>query len=285
MPAPALFSFVQVEVPWILGPPDGRYIVRGHAGTPEHVLVVSTLTAPVARGRLRSRRPRAEPPGSAPASATASRATLIAAQALSEPGERWLAAADVQAEADRAIAALNRVLHAHRIAAGDRSVRPVDRAHALVVRVGVGAGEQVADGRWSQALVVPAPAPPRRARSAGLHPVERLAAVLAGRDVLLATEELALRARADAEAERWRECALQLRAALEAALAELVPWSGQGDIDRRIAELRELRGSAEEAARAALEGGLDDEQIAAVAHALARLEAALRARTATQLGR
>jgi len=286
VPAPALFSFVQVEVPWILGPPDGRYVVRGHAGTPEHVLVVSTLSAPVARaGRLRGRRRHPEMASPPPARAIATRATLIGAQPLAEPGERWLAAADAEAEADRAIAALNRVLHAQRLAAADPAVRPVDRAHALAVRVGVGAGEQVADGRWSQALLVPAPAPPRRLRSGGLQPVERLAAVLAGRDVLLAAEELALRARADAESERWRECALQLRAALDAALAELVPWSGQGDIDDRLAELHELRDPIGEAAGAALEGGLQDEQVAVVAHALARLEAALRARTAVHLGR
>lgn len=285
MPAPALFSFVQVEVPWILGPPDGRYVVRGHAGAPEHVLVVSTLSAPVSRGRRRSRRARAEAPAAGPASAIASRATLIGAQPLTEPGERWLAAVDVQAHADRAIAALNRVLHAQRLAAADPAVRPVDRAHALAVRVGVGAGEQVAEGRWSRAVLVPPAAPARRARGAGLQPVERLAAVLAGRDVLLAAEELALRARADADAQRWRECALQLRAALQAALAELVPWSGQGDVDARLVELDELSAGVEAAAATALEGGLDDEQIGSVSHALGRLEAALRARTSVQLGR
>lgn len=285
MPAPALFSFVQLEVPWILGPPDGRYVVRGHAGAPEHVLVVSTLSAPVARKRIRARRARAEPATAGPASAIASRATLIGAQPLAEPGERWLGTVDLQAHAGRAITVLNRVLYAQRLAAADPAVRPVDRAHALAVRVGVGAGEQVAEGRWSQAVLVPPPAPPRRSRSAGLHPVERLAAVLAGRDVLLAAEELALRARTDADADRWRECALQLRAALQSALAELTPWSGQGDIDARLAELRELSGDVDAAAGTALEGGLDDEQIAAVSRALARLEAALRARTAAQLGR
>jgi hypothetical protein len=249
------------------------------------VLVVSTLSAPVTRRRVRSRRARIEPPGAGPSSAVASRATLIGAQPLAQPGERWLAAVDLQAHADRAISAINRVLGAQRLAAADSAVRPVDRTHALVVRVGVGAGEQVAEGRWAQAVSVPPPAAPRRSRGAGLHPVERLAAVLAGRDVLLATEELTLRARSDADAERWRECALQLRAALEAARAELVPWSGQGDIDERLAELADLSGDVGAAAGAALEGGLDDEQIAGIEHALGRLEAALRARTAVQLGR
>ena len=93
-----------------------------------------------------------------------------------------------------------------------------------------------------------------------LRPQERLAAILGGRDVALACEELTLRARLDADAGRWREAAFQLRVALEATIAELGPWSGQGDIAERIAELTELREAVGGAANAALEGGLDDER-------------------------
>ena len=287
MSAPALFPFVQVEVPWVLGPSDGRYIVRGHAGEPEHVLVLRTLAAPVARGPLRRRRsarPRPVPPSAAPETAVITRATLIHAQPLPEPGERWLRSADLAAEADRAIAVLNRVLHAQRVAAGDPALPMVTRGRVLAIRVGVGAGEQVADGRWASAALVPAPVPGRGSRTAGLRPTERFAAILAGRDVALACEELALRARTDADAARWRDCAFQLRVAFDAALAELLPWSGQSDLDARIAELRELRGAVVDAADAALEGGLDDARIAVLTNALTRLEAALRARTNAQLG-
>ncbi len=287
MSAPALFAFVQVEVPWILGPADGRYIVRGHAGEPEYVLVIGTLGAPVRRrtlGRRRAARPRPAPPSATPATAIATRATLIGARPLTEPGERWLRDADLQAEADRGIAVLNRVLHAQRIATADPGVAPLTRARALAVRVGVGAGEQVADGRWASAALVPPPAPGRGSRSAGLRPTERLAAMLANRDVALACEELTLRARSDADAGRWRDCAFQLRAAYDAALTELLPWSGQADIDERLAELAELQPGVAAAADAARQGGIDDDRIAGVTHALARLEAALRARTNAQLG-
>lgn len=288
MSAPALFAFVQVEVPWVLGPADGRYIVRGHAGEPEYVLVIGTLAAPVRhRGplaRRRSRRPQPVAPSPAPATAIATRATLIRARPLTEPGERWLREADLQAEADRGIVVLNGVLHAQRIATADPTVGAVTHARTLAVRVGVGAGEQVAEGRWASAALVPPPAPGRGSRTAGLRPTERLAAMLAGRDVALACEELTLRARADADAGRWRDCAFQLRAAYDAALAELLPWGGQADIDERLAELGELRGSVADAADAAREGGLGDERIAAIAQALTRLEAALRARTNAQLG-
>lgn len=288
MSAPALFAFVQVEVPWVLGPADGRYIVRGHAGEPEYVLVIGTLAAPVHRrgplARRSARRARPVAPSSAPATAIATRATLIGARPLTMPGERWLREADLQAEADRGITVLNRVLHAQRIATADPAVGALTHARTIAVRVGVGAGEQVAEGRWTGAALVPPPAPGRGSRTAGLRPTERLAAMLAGRDVALACEELTLRARADADAGRWRDCAFQLLAAYDAALAELLPWGGQADIDERLAELAELRPSVAGAADAAREGGLEDERIAALAQALARLEAALRARTNAQLG-
>lgn len=287
MGAPALFGFVQVELPWVLGPADGRYVVRGHAGQPEYVLVIRTLAAPVRRGRpgrRRARRPEPVAPTSAPATAVATRATLIGARPLTEPGERWMRSANLPAEADRGVAVLNRVLHAQRVATADSGLPPVTRERALAVRVGVGAGEQVAEGRWASAALVPPPAPRRGSGAAGMRPAERLTAILAGRDVTLACEELTLRARADADAGRWRESAFQMRVALEAATAELLPWSGQADIDERIAELSELRPAVHDSADAALEGGLDDARIAALTHALARLEAALRARTHAQLG-
>lgn len=276
---------MQVEVPWVLGPADGRYVVRGHAGEPEHVLVLQTVTAPVRRGPLgRRRRPQVAPvaPEPPPATAPATRATLVGARALEQAPDRWLAAVDPAAEADRAIAVLNRLLHAHRLAAADPTVRPLSRSQATAVRVGCGAGEQVADGRWARALDVP---PPARAGRAVLQPTERLAALLGGRDVALACEDLALRAREDADAGRWRPCAFQLRVALEAALAELEPWVGQADIADRLEELRGLRPQVGAAANAALEGGLDEQRVSDVRTALERVEAALRARAQAELSR
>jgi hypothetical protein len=272
-----VFGFVQLEFPWALGPPDGRYVVRGHAGELEHVLVIATLGAPQRRW-LRGRRPKAASP--APAPVTIGRATLVTARPLDGPAEaeRWLHAAG-EAEADAAVAVLNRVLHLHRVATADAHVREVRREQAVVVRVGFGQGEQVADGRWRKALELPIQ---RRAprRAAALRPQERLAALLGGRDAALACEELALRARQDIDDGRRREAALQLDAALTTALAELAPWAPRGDLGARLAELRELHGGVRTAAQAALEGGIDDATEAAVRHALERLEAALRARTA-----
>lgn len=216
--------------------------------------------------------------------ATATRATLIAATPIAGDGESWLAGADLEAEAAGAIAVIDDVVHLHRSAAADPCVPVVTREHALVMRVGYGAGEEVADGRWSRAVTLAQAEAGRRERSGVLRPQERLAAILGGRDVALACEELTLRVRLDADSGRWREAALGLRVALEAAIAELGPWSGKRDVAARIAELREHRAAVGDAANTALEGGLNDARIAAVGHALERVEAALRARTHAELG-
>ena len=256
--------------------------MRGHAGEPTHVVVLATLGAARATGRRRRRRQRLRPapPQPHPAPVVTARATLIAARPFDDEREatRWLDGVDAEAEVGRAMAVLNALLHLHRTATADAAARGVSRRQALVARVGVGAGDQVAEGRWTRAVEVP-PARSER-RSAALRPDDRFAALLTGRDAALACEELTLRARADLDAGRRREAALQLSIALAAALGELAPWAPRGDLAARVDELRELRPLAETAAAAALEGGLDDTHLAGVERVLSRLEAALRARSA-----
>jgi len=246
--------------------------------------VLGAQGAPVAktgrrrRGRRGAQAAVEQPP---PTPVPTTRATLIAARPFDDEDEavRWLERVDRDDEVAAALTALNGLLHLHRTATADPAVRPVTRRQALVARVGVGAGDQVAEGRWARALELSAPARPER-RSAALRPEERLAALLSGRDAALACEELALRARTDVAAGRHREAALQLRIALAAALGELAPWAPRGDLQTRLAELRDLQPAVETAAAAALEGGLDDEATGDVERVLGRLEAALRARSA-----
>jgi hypothetical protein len=282
--ATPLFRFVQFEFPWELGPPPGRYVLRDHAGEADlRVLVIGLLGARPRRivGR---RRPRGADPAPEPQPVVTSRATLIRGQKVSEEeAKAWLA--DPWQPVPEELAVLNRVIAQYRVAAADPSVREVRVEQALVVRVGYGSGEQVAEGQWT-AAVEPGERKTEavRGRAGALRPQERLAALLGGRDAALACEELTLRARADLDAGREREAALQLRVALEAAIAELAAWRDQGDMALRISELRDYRGAVGDAANAALQGGLDEPTIDAVYDALDRVESALRARTAAGFG-
>ena len=96
------------------------------------------------------------------------------------------------------------------------------------------------------------------------------------RDAALACEELTLRARGDLDRGREREAALQLEAALAAALAELAGWREHRRPGERVDELAGYaagRGRRVRGARGRWTGDVE-----AVTAALARLEAALRAR-------
>jgi hypothetical protein len=243
-------------------------------------VVIGGLDAP--RRRRRLTRPRARPvaPGSSLESVEVTRATVIATEPLPEDGARaWLEAAvrDREATVGEALALLNRAIFGHRLAASDPYVAEISGAQALATRVGYGSGEQVAEGDWEEARELP---PEAEKRSVLLVPQQRLAALLSGRDVALACEELALRARLDLDQGREREAALQLSLALDTALAELEGWRATASVARRLDELPAHRDAVAAAAAAALEGGLQPEQAEAVRAGLARLEATLRARTA-----
>ena len=248
--------------------------MRRYAGDEaQQVVVIGGLEAP-------RRRRRARPADADATPVDVTRATVIAADPLDgeERAEAWLK--DEAGElVGPALAVLNRALHARRIAAADPYAGEVALRHALVTRVGYGTGEQVAEGRWSAARELP-PERPRIARESALRPQERFAALLAGRDAALACELLALRARLDLDHGRDREAALQLEAALGAGPAELESWRELDGMPERLDELRSLAAGVAAAAAAARAGTLDEAGRAVVEAALARLEAALRARTA-----
>ena len=277
----ALFRFAQVEVPWPLGPPDGRYVLRSD-GDPEgavtHVIVVATLGA-TPRHRIRGRRTQQVAPEPGPAEVVTGRATIIdSAERLSDPGaaESWLREAGEE-QLQLALATLNRMLDAFRRVAADPYAFAVGRDRLIAARVGYGAGEQVADGRWEQAFELAPPRPSRR-RADVLAPQARLAATLGARRRTLVCEELVLRARSDLDADRPRECALQLLVTLDVAVAELGSEPASLGLSERVAELRELRGGIAPAAQAALAGDPSSEQQELVRTTVGRLEAALRAR-------
>jgi hypothetical protein len=312
--AQQLFVFVQMEFPWVLGPADGRYLMRRLSdGEPEHVIVIGTLDAqrssaagrrergPLARRARRAASVASEP---APEPVATTRVTCIDPVSLAAESQAraWLAELDREREVDTAAAAINRVVHSHRIATADPYVHEVSAAQALVIRAGWGVGEQVADGLWAHAHALPWQPHVRgsrgsrrarsRDRSAALRPQERLAAMLGARSAPLLCEELVLRARSDLDQGRRAHATLELERALALAVAELRAEQRQ-DLAIRLAELEQLQPGVQAQAQAVLaqahtapaDGGVahdpgpPEEDV--VTHALERVEAALRARSAT----
>ena len=168
---------------------------------------------------------------------------------------------------------------AQRAAAQDPYVHELAPERAVALRIGYGTGDEVADGKWSGAREIRAPEG-RRRRTDVLAPQQHVAAVLGGRDELLACENLVLRARLDLEQDRGREAALQLRVGLEALLRELADATSAG-VREDVAALTERRDAIVAAANAALRGELDDAETAVVRDGVARSERALRRRRAS----
>ena len=255
---------MQWEFAGRLGPPPGRYVVRRYAG--DDVRAVVVVTPAVAPRRSARREPRRPARRESPGTVEVTRVTVIDASSGAAASD-WYG---------RAEATLAQFLTAHRVAVGDPDAP--GPGSAVVVRTGTGTGARLAEGDCDDARELPAPEPPGRPRRSKHRPAERLAALMSGRDAVLACEELTLRARGDLLHGRNREAALQLEAALSAAVAELKGWIAQGDLEVRVAELGNLLPEVREAAAAACEGRLEAPQVEVVAAALARLEAALRAR-------
>ena len=259
---------MQFEFAGALAVADGRYLARGgDSGGEESVLVVETLAAPAPPSRRR-RRPRQAEAGEPPATLPLARATAVRAFepfGAEHDAARWLDAATeaedtVDALVADAIGLLNRALHAHAAASADPHANELSPERAVKIRIGYGSGDAVAAGHFGAAREVDVwatGASRRRRRAEDLNPQQRTAAVLGGRERIDACETLLLRARADLDAGRGREAALQLRVGLEALLAELpgaVSDPGHGE---DMATLQERRGEAGEAANAALRGELE----------------------------
>lgn len=268
---------------------DGRYLARtGGPEGAESVLVLERTGAPVSAGRRR-RRPRRVADGDEPAALTLSRATAIRAFApLPDEGEaaRWLDEAceaedTVDVLVDEGLALLNRALHAQAVAAAaPRAKSELSAEAAERILIGYGSGDEVAAGRFSdaRAIDVGSRASRRRKREEELRPQERIAAMLGGREQPDACETLLLRARADLDAGRDREAALQLRVGLEALLVEMKGALSDPGHEEDMTTLNERKGEVGDAANAALQGELSGEQRSRVEELLLACERVLRRR-------
>ena len=148
------------------------------------------------------------------------------------------------------------------------------------VLIGFGSGEEVADSRFTEAREIDTPPRDsrRRRREEELQPQERVGAVLRGREQLDACETLLLRARADLDAGRTREAALQLRVGLEALLVELKGALADPDHKQDMTTLSTRKTEAGTAANTALQGDLNQQQLSQVEELLQISERVLRRR-------
>lgn len=248
--------------------------------------MLKTLAAPAPARRRR--RTRVAKPGAEPAELPLSRVTVVrASRPFADEAEArsWLEqAVESEASIEEALAAavrlLNQALHAHAAASGDPDPQALNAGCAVVARLGYGSGEEVAEGSFTHARELGARTggPQRRRRAEELRPQERVAAVLAGRERIDACETLILRARADLDAGRDREAALQLRVGLDALLAELAGALDDPGHAEDMATLRARCDEAVAAADAALQGDLDATKSAAVNELVSLCERVLRRR-------
>jgi len=284
--ASKLFGFVQLDLAGALPLADGRYVVRDDGE--ETVLVIETLGAP-APPRRRRRRPREANPDQAPSTLPMARVTVVLA---SHPygdeaaADSWLeSVADDEAVLDElatnATETLNRALHVHAVVSENSHAQELSPSRATTTRIGFGSGKQVASGEWATALDIDpirSRGSSRHRRTEELRPQERTAAILGGREQLDACETLLLRARADLDAGRTREAALQLRVGLDALLVELQDRVDDPAHDQDMASLEQRRQEMPDYASAAIQGTLDATQLTAVVDALQLCERVLRRR-------
>jgi hypothetical protein len=249
---------------------------------------VQTLAAPPRPGRRR-RRPRDAEAAPTPPEVPVSRATAIRAfDPFDGPDEAaaWLAGAtaeedSIDAAVATGIALVNDALHAQAVAAADPYPAAVAPERAVAVRLGYGSGEQIAEGTFSAAREVDVRTPVgsrRRRREEDLRPQERVAGVLRGRERTFACEILLLRARADLDAGRRREAALQLRVGIEALLAELPEALDDEGHRQDVEDLAQHQPSIEAAAERALKSDLPPEAETTTREALELSERILRRR-------
>lgn len=281
-----VFGFAQFDFAGTLPLADGRYLARDEQS--ESVLVILTLGAPPPPPRRRRRARKAEPEVEAsPLSLT--RVTAIRAFAPFEGDEqavRWLdEATEAEDTADvlvaEGIALLNRALHAQAAAAAEPRGHELTPERAVKVRLGYGSGEELAESEFTEAREIDvrtSDASRSRRRQEALRPQERVAGILGGREHIDLCETPLLRARADLDAGRNREAALQLRVGLEALLIDLKGALEDPDHETDMATLSGRRAEAGDAANAALTGELDAERSAQVRELLELCERVLRRR-------
>jgi hypothetical protein len=216
--------------------PEGRYLVREDES--ERVLIVQELDAPRPRRRGR-RRPQPVAPGE-PEQVPVTRVTVTGVSLDdAAAGSAWLK--ETLRDRERgtrelrdATRIINRALGALRAEARDPLVQEIGATKALAIRMGHGTGDELAEGRWTEANQLPQQ---QRRRLDDVEPQSRVASVLAGRDEVHPAETLMQRARLDVQQGRDAEARYGLQAA-RAALRE-EPGPRRDQLMKELAAIEE----------------------------------------------
>jgi hypothetical protein len=296
-----LFGFVQFEFTHAIGPHAGRYVVANPGSVDEHgaaprsgdvrraqalagvtmtagtadVLAITIVKARAARPKLRRRATPAD------AQSGGDDVPLLLATFVrgTEPMDNAQALAFVRRAAESeelqealvtdGLTVLNRAIAAYRAGARDPYVTEVARRDARRVRVGCGTSEQVADGRWEEAITLPPELAPKPSREERLAPSEVTASVLSGRGAVFEAETVLLRAYADLDHGRDRAAALQVRAAIH--LLEIELAEHEATAVSRL-ELDELAATADAVVTRVSQTGGDPRAAEELEELIARLE-------------
>jgi hypothetical protein len=219
--------------------PEGRYLVREDDF--ERVLIVQELDAPRPQRRGR-RRARPVEPGE-PDQVPVTRVTVTGVSFDdTSSGSAWLketlrSRERGMQELRDATRIVNRALNALRAEARDPLVQEIGATKALAIRMGHGTGDELAEGRWTEASQLPQQ---QRGRLDDVEPQSRVAAVLAGRDDVHPAETLMQRARLDVQHGRDAEARYGLQAAREALREE--PGPRRDQLLKELAAIEERLG-------------------------------------------
>lgn len=207
---------------------DGRYLDRSGPG--ERVLVTETEGA-LPPARRRRRRARKATVSDSPVSVTVSVVTVVRADepfGSENEADEWLRRVDDSDHTDDlledAVATLDRARAADAAASGIPFGTRTRIDGMLTARIGYGEGDQVASGRYLEALEIDARGGTggvRRERAARTRPLARTAAILGARERAAACEIILPRVRLDLDNGNVHAAALAIEPAVEATIAEL----------------------------------------------------------------
>lgn len=238
--------------------------------------------------RRRRRRPRKATVTEASVEVTISVVTVIRAdQPFSgeSEAEAWLDRLDDSDYTGEllgdAVGALDRVRAADASSRGIPFGTPTDIGSILAARIGYGEGDQVASGRFLEALDVDARGgtrEKRRERLARTGPLARTAAVLGGRETSTACEVMVPRIRMDLEVGNDAAGRLAIASAIGATISELEFAVEDDDHEQDLDRLEQLLPGLGEISARAGEGAGGPDDLKLVEEALAVAERVIRRR-------